>query len=886
MMGRLRAVSVAACASVVGALLVSVPGAAEAAGTTYYVSQGSGCSDAAVGTEPGTPLCTITAAAKRATAGDTVQVAAGSYHEQVTAVSSGVSYLGVGQPQVLGSDTVPAAAWTQAGTNTWAAQPGWPSSPAQVSSGTTTLTRTLTAADVDTTADSWFWDSNTSPATLLVNTGSNPGSTIQGSWTYGFLVRGLDSVTIDGFDVSGQRGAGVLLDGTSSSNTVRNVTVSQSGGYGISDNGGTGNTITGVHTTGNASIGILLHGAQGDEVLSSTSDNNGFHGVSVQGGANDTVRGVTAYGNLKPGTRIATGIDVSSSSVGAVVERNTTYGNDDSGIEIYTGSTGAIVRDNLSYDNNDHGIDISKAPNSTVVSNTVVGNATSGINVEGGSTDTVVRDNIAVDNTMTLDRSKGDIRVDSASVQGTTLDRDLVYQSTATSTPIFEWDGITYTSFSTFKAATGQESTGMVRNPRFVSLSTRDLRLAGNSPAVDAADSSVPGWSGQDHAGVAPVDDPTAANHGTGPTTFADIGALEFDGAYAQPAVTSVASPNGLTVDVDASSSGTLGEPVSSMSIDCGNGQVLQGKQGQCTYPGSGSYTVTVSVAGEVVNGTSWTATAAQPIGVNQDLPPSAVLSVTPGQVLTGGSVTADASGSSDDQPGSTYDIDCGNGAAHAPGSSPTQTCTYPDAGTYTVQLVVTDSAGQTATASSQVTVDAPPKAVLTLSSGTIKQGEQVIADGSGSTSGSAPIASYRIDCGNGTAPRTGTSPSRKCTYKRTGRFTVSLTTTDTLGHVSSTSRRVRVLEGVPPTARLTLSRYRIRRDHAIVARAGSSTGTTVSRITGFRFSCGNGHRTGWRKLSRTRCYYPRKGRFTVKVWVRSSLGLVDTATRVVRVRR
>ena len=886
MMTRLRAVSVAACASVVAALLVSVPGAASAAGTTYYVSQGSGCSDAAAGTDPGAPLCTVTAAAKKAIAGDTVRVAAGTYHEQVTAVSGGVSYLGIGQPKVLGYDTVPGAAWTQASTNTWAAQPGWPTSPAQLYAGSTPLSRTLTAADVDTTADSWFWDSSTAPATLLVNTGSDPGSTIQGRWTYGFLVRGLGNITIDGFSLSGQRGAGVMLDGGTSSTTVRNVTVSQSGGYGVSDQGGTGNTVTGAHTTGNTSIGILLLNAQGDLVQSSTSDNNGFHGVSVQGGSNNTVRGVTAYANLKPGTRIATGIDVSSSSVGALVEQNTTYGNDDSGIEIYTGSTGAIVRDNLSYDNNDHGIDISKAPNSTVVSNTVVGNSTSGINVEGGSTDTVVRDNIAVDNTVILDRSKGDIRVDSASVPGTSIDRDLVFQTTATTTPIFEWNGVTYTSFSTFQSATGQEPTGMAQAPHFVSLTSRDLRLTGHSPAVDAADSAVPGWAGQDHTGVAPVDDPTAANRGTGPTTFADLGALEFDGAYALPPVASVASPDGLTVDVDASNSGTLGEPVSQMSIACGNGQVVQGDHGQCTYSDSGSYPVTVSVAGAVINGSSWTATATLPLGVQQDLPPSAVLSVSPDHVLSGGSVTADASGSSDDQPGATYDIDCGNGTPHAPASSTTQTCTYPDPGSYTVQLVVTDSAGQTATASSQVTVDAPPQAVLTLSSGTIKQGEQVLADGSGSTPGSAPVASYRIDCGNGTSPRTGTSPTRKCTYRSTGRFTVSLTTTDTLGHTSSASRTVRVLEGDPPTARLRLSRYRIHRHHAIVARAGASTGTAVSRITGYRFSCGNGHRTGWKKLARTRCYYARKGRFTVRVWVRSSLGLVDTTTRVVRVRR
>ncbi|MBO0847622.1 MAG: right-handed parallel beta-helix repeat-containing protein, partial [Nocardioides sp.] len=317
-------------------MLVLLTGvAAEAAGTTYFVNNGATCSDGNAGTSSSAPLCTITAAAKKAVSGDTVQVAAGSYSEQVTAVASGVTYQGSAQAEVVGSAAVADTAWTQIGTSSWGVQPGWPSSPAQVSSGGTALTRAASAAAVDTTPNSWFWDSSKAPATLLVNAGGTAPSAVTVSWTYGFLVRGLSGVTIDGFAVTGHTGAGINLDTGTSGSTVTNTTVSGSGGYGISDNGGSNNTITGVHTTGNTSIGIRVLNSTGDVVSASTSNNNGFHGVSVQGGSGNTVRDVTAFANLKPGTRVATGIDVSSSSSGVLVERNTVYGNDDSGIEIY-----------------------------------------------------------------------------------------------------------------------------------------------------------------------------------------------------------------------------------------------------------------------------------------------------------------------------------------------------------------------------------------------------------------------------------------------------------------------------------------------------------------------------------------------------------------------
>ena len=94
-------------------------------------------------------------------------------------------------------------------------------------------------------------------------------------------------------------------------------------------------------------------------------------------------------------------------------------------------------------------------------------------------------------------------------------------------TPLFEWNEVLYTSLSTFRSASGQETHGKVANPKFVDLAARNLQLGPASPALDAATSSVSGWVNADQTGAAPVDQPDVADTGTGPVTFADLGALE-----------------------------------------------------------------------------------------------------------------------------------------------------------------------------------------------------------------------------------------------------------------------------------------------------------------------------------------------------------------------
>ena len=282
-----------------------------------------------------------------------------------------------------------------------------------------------------------------------------------------------------------------------------------------------------------------------------------------------------------------------------------TSGNDDTGIQVYSGSTGTIVRRNVTYDNGDHGVDLNYAGGTRVISNTSAGNFTLGLNVEGNSTNVTLRNNISVDDATNSPRGKGNIRVEAGSETGTTIDRDLVFQSVGSST-LIAWAGTNYSTLSAAQTGTGQEAHGISQDPRFGSLAGRDLRLTAGSPALDTADSSAPSWSAKDRVGNAPVDDPRAANTGAGPTTYADLGALELVDVPAPvdapPVAALTATPAALTAGgsttLDAGGS-TDDKGITGYTFGCDNGTApVSGTQATraCSYPTAGTYHPTVTV--------------------------------------------------------------------------------------------------------------------------------------------------------------------------------------------------------------------------------------------------------------------------------------------------
>lgn len=184
---------------------------------------------------------------------------------------------------------------------------------------------------------------------------------------------------------------------------------------------------------------------------------------------------------------------------------------------------------------------------------------------------------------------------------------------------------------------------------------------------------------------------------------------------------------------------------------------------------------------------------SADPSGNN---PPSAVL--TP-EGLSGTSpltVEFDASGSdAGGDPGDSivqYDWDWdGDGSYDAFGTAPTISHTYSSSGSYTARMRVTDKAGNQATATSSISVNAAPQASLTATPQSGVPGETVLLSASGSTDADGSIAQFEWDLdGNGSyETNTGTADcSLKVLPGTPGHYAVGLRVTDDDGATDSAS--------------------------------------------------------------------------------------------------
>jgi parallel beta-helix repeat protein len=764
---------------------------------TYHVEQTSpACSDAGPGSTA-TPFCTIGAATRKVLAGDTALVGPGQYREQVAVPTSGeegapITIRATSPSTVLlgSNDVSDVAGWTATGTTAWQHAYAPTAAPTQVWLDGQPLKKAASATQ--TTKDTWFYD--TAAATLYVDVGgANPavGHTVSaGARNYGFLLRGVSDLVLSGFVVRQTNLAGGYLDSTQRV-ALTGIDVAQAGTYGVTVDNSTDATLSGIQSNLNGSVGIRMFTDTDSAVRDSVTHQNNFHGVSVQSGTRVTVSGVTTYGNKRVGSRIAAGIDVSQSSKDTMVESSTSYDNDDSGAESYTGSTGTIFRRNVIYDNGDHGIDNSGAPGSVVIGNTVVGNGTAGINFEGGSSGATARDNLTLDNAVGSTRTIGEIRVDESSASGTSLDRDLVFQTSGG--PLFEWASQAYTTITSYQAASGQEQTGRAADPQFADAAARNLHLTSGSPAVDAADTTPTSWSPADRDGQTPVDQPTVTNTGNGPSKFADLGAYEYVGPVAAGTVNPATGAVPLTVTVDASDSTALGAPISGYKISCDNGTTFTEKSGTCIYPQTGTFKIRITVTDDAGLTDSWS----KSVSATANHSPIANLVATPKRAYVPQKVTLDASGSSDpDGSIASYSFNCGNGQTGGAQADPTTTCDYAAAGNFTASVTVRDPGGLTNKATTNVTIlaDLAPTAVLRLSNNNISRGQSITADGSDSTDAdNTPIATYTFDCGNGVVTAPQTSPKTTCSYPTTGTFHVRLTVTDTGGKTGSATKDVKV---------------------------------------------------------------------------------------------
>ncbi len=340
------------------------------------------------------------------------------------------------------------------------------------------------------------------------------------------------------------------------------------------------------------------------------------------------------------------------------------------------------------------------------------------------------------------------------------------------------------------------------------------------------------------------------------------------------------AVPLAVTADASASTPGT--NPVASYTFDFGDGTAQVGPKvgatAQHTYTGTGNYTVKVTVTD--TQGVSSTATAA----VQSVTPPSARVTVTPpsgGVPLT---VTADASGSTPGtNPIASYLFSYGDGSApETPSSTSTRTHVYSVVGTYTLKVIVTDTAGVSSSATATVTVVNPPNALVTATPNSGAAPLAISADASGSTD-PLGIASYTFNFGDGSAavgPQTSAKASH--TYTTAGNFTLTVTVIDTAAASSAATAAVNVV--APPSASLSETPISGYAPLTVSADASASAGGSFAIAT-YTFDFGDGTAPVGPQTSPTTSHvYVNAGKYTATLTVTDTQGNTGTATASVNV--
>src|SRR6266540_3875731 len=218
---------------------LNVRGAAAAAAVLYVDRNNPSCSDTGPGTST-QPFCTIKPAASQATAGQTVQVASGTYPELVTVSNSGAP----GSPIVFSA--APGASVTVSGQANGFKLAG-------------KSYVTIQGFTVANTSSYGFYVSSSSSNVIV------SGNTVSNIASNGIYVTTLSSnVTVSGNTVSGVNGVGIYVN-TLSNDTVSgnkshaiyvspsssNVTVNDNQVSGITGYGFWANSSSGVTVSGN-----------------------------------------------------------------------------------------------------------------------------------------------------------------------------------------------------------------------------------------------------------------------------------------------------------------------------------------------------------------------------------------------------------------------------------------------------------------------------------------------------------------------------------------------------------------------------------------------------------------------------------------------------------
>ncbi|MCP4216618.1 MAG: PKD domain-containing protein [bacterium] len=249
---------------------------------------------------------------------------------------------------------------------------------------------------------------------------------------------------------------------------------------------------------------------------------------------------------------------------------------------------------------------------------------------------------------------------------------------------------------------------------------------------------------------------------------------------------------------------------------DFGDGTTALGERVTYSYTSVGIFLVTFTATDNDGN----TKSDIMEITISSGNSPTAGFSYSPDSIDVGETVTFDASESSDT--GGTivgYAWDMGDGTNL---SGVLITHEYSEAGTFLVQLTVTDDMGNTGVKSETIQVGAGlPNAVISITpTGEVAVGETVTFNGSGS-SDNGSITDYEWDFGDQTS-RSGVLVTHE--YTQPGTYLTQLTVTDDSGNTASASQAVVVSTGQNPVATFTVSPTTPQAGESVTFNASAST--------------------------------------------------------------
>jgi len=309
---------------------------------------------------------------------------------------------------------------------------------------------------------------------------------------------------------SGGNAHGIVVLGTSSASAITDVLIDNNQLYNMRTGSSETLTLNGnvtnfritnnvVHDTNN--IGIDMAGHYGvcstdacDVVRNGVVSGNRVY--NVDSSCNPAYGGTfTGCG----GGRGAGGIYVDGGS-GIVIERNmVTHANH--GIDLASEHAGkatssVTVRDNVIIESTSVGIGIGgsddgpgNADNCKITNNTLYKNGTvmwgADINILHNAHNNTIKNNIIYGNGLGYF-----ISGEFADGSGNAVNSNLYFAPAGLSVR-FMWNGVEYSSFSSYRTGTGNDAASQFSDPQFVSLTTPDLHLQATSPAIGHADASV-----------------------------------------------------------------------------------------------------------------------------------------------------------------------------------------------------------------------------------------------------------------------------------------------------------------------------------------------------------------------------------------------------------